>query len=167
MLNTVVRFDVPEPEDREARADYWLVWRRHGRRVRMPVPQPPFHHPDELLPEDWPASVTELPPGDAAHGGALFADTYGCASCHGLPAAPGSDTVGPHLAAIARDGATREAGKSTAQYVYESILAPNAFIAPTCPGGERCPAPSTMPDYAALLRKQDMADLIAYLAGAS
>jgi hypothetical protein len=47
--------------------------------------------------------------------------------------------------------------------VYESILDPNAFVAPRCDGDRRCRAPSMMPFYGASLTAQEMADLVAYV----
>jgi mono/diheme cytochrome c family protein len=107
--------------------------------------------------------------GDAANGETLFASTYGCAACHGNPKDEAAQpaTVGPSLANIAEDGATRVEGESAAQYVYHSILYPNDVIAPDCPNGP-CTEPSAMPNTFAVSmgnNPQDMADILAYLLG--
>ena len=113
-------------------------------------------------PEVWPESVEELPEGDAASGADVYANN-GCAGCHGDPAEPGTNGVGPHLGDIGVVGAERIEGTSAAEYVYESILEPNAFIAPECPTGP-CNEPSGMnPNFGDVLSEQNMADLIAYL----
>ncbi|RMH01779.1 MAG: hypothetical protein D6706_01335 [Chloroflexi bacterium] len=119
---------------------------------------------------DWPESVddflAEFPEGDAANGEALYL-SYGCIGCHGDVTQEGSNAVGPWLGEIAEVGATREEGKSAAQYVYESILDPNAFIAPDCPTGP-CTSPSAMPGNFAermAANPQDMADLLTFLLG--
>jgi mono/diheme cytochrome c family protein len=112
---------------------------------------------------EWPDAVEDLPvEGDPEAGAGLYEITYGCAACHGDPSDPGSATVGPHLGNIANDAATRVDGMSAAQYIYESILNPNAFITPDCPNGP-CFEPSAMPaNFGDRMSEQDMADLIAY-----
>ena len=54
-------------------------------------------------------------------------------------------------------------GRDARQYTYESLLAPDAFLAPRCPGGRPCAAPSAMPYYGDRLTAQEMADLLAFL----
>ncbi|MFQ5420662.1 MAG: c-type cytochrome [Anaerolineae bacterium] len=122
---------------------------------------------------DWPASVddflAEYPDGDAVNGASLFLSPqpYGCSSCHGNPDGSVPAAVGPDLGAIGEAGATRVEGYTAAQYIYESIINPTAFIAPECPNGP-CPPTSGMPpNFAARIgdNPQDMADLLAYLLG--
>jgi mono/diheme cytochrome c family protein len=114
-------------------------------------------------PPEWPRRVEELPPGNAAAGSALFHGRLACAACHGNPAEPHGRRIGPALSDFARVGATRVGGKSVAQYAYESLLNPSAFIAPECAGQAPCSGPSTMPLYGETLSPQEMADLISYL----
>lgn len=111
---------------------------------------------------EWPENFDELPAGDAANGPAAY-QTYGCFACHGDPqGASSSATVGPWLGNIGNDASTRVEGLSAAQYIYESIMDPNAFIAPQCPNGP-CPEPSPMRmDYPNIMNEQDMADLVEY-----
>jgi mono/diheme cytochrome c family protein len=111
---------------------------------------------------EWPESVVELPEGDAANGREVF-QLNGCAVCHGDPADVNSvATVGPWLANIGNDAATRVEGMSAEQYIYESVLTPTSFIAPECPTGP-CNDPSVMrQDYPNLMSEQDMADLVQY-----
>lgn len=117
-------------------------------------------------PVAWPATVAELPEGNADNGQQLFEVTYACISCHGDPQGdPSSAAVGPWLGNIAEDGATRRDGYTAADYVYESILHPNAFIAPQCPNGP-CTEPSAMvATFGQQMTEQDMADVISYLLG--
>lgn len=112
----------------------------------------------------WPDDVAELPEGDAANGETLYNTTYACAGCHGDPTVEGSNAVGPWLGNIHADGATRIDGTSSEQYIYESILNPNAFIAPVCANGNPCTEPSAMPEnFGDRMSLQDMADIIAFL----
>jgi mono/diheme cytochrome c family protein len=112
---------------------------------------------------EWPAEVETLPEGDPASGEALYQTTMGCAACHGDPATPGTNLVGPHLGNIAVEGETRIEGTSSMQYIYESILNPNDHIAPDCPNGP-CTSPSQMPNtFGQRMDQQQMADIINYL----
>lgn len=123
---------------------------------------------------DWPESVDDFlsletdefvaQAGDPENGAALYA-SYGCNSCHGNLDEPGSNQIGPWLGDIEEVGATRVEGQTAQQYVYTSILDPNAFIAPDCAQGP-CISPSAMRgDYAFAFSDmpQDMVDLLAYL----
>lgn len=119
-------------------------------------------------PTVWPDTVSELPAGDATNGEQLFLVTYGCSACHGNPAEPGSNAVGPWLGDIENVGATRVDGYTAASYVYESILLPSAHIAPDCPTGPCAGPPSGMPaNFGERMSEQDMADVLAYLLGTS
>lgn len=120
---------------------------------------------------NWPATVEgfheEFPTGDAANGEALFV-SYGCSGCHGSPDGSIPAAVGPDLSNIAVDGATRVEGYSAEMYIYESILDPNAFIAPDCPTGPCLGPPSAMlANFGERMAEnpQDMADILAYLLG--
>ena len=111
---------------------------------------------------DWPESVDDLPEGVAQDGAGLYELTYGCAACHGNPDQEGSNSVGPWLGNIANVAAERVEGQSAAQYIYESILNPNAFITQDCPTGP-CSDPSSMPaNFGDRMALQDMADIVAY-----
>ncbi len=120
--------------------------------------------------EDFLALETEylkIVPGDA-HSGQQVYSTYGCNACHGSLDEIGSSTVGPWLGNLKEISGTRVEGISAAQYVYESILDPNAFIVPDCPFGS-CTRPSLMPGTfgsSFMVRNpQDLADLLVYLLG--
>lgn len=125
---------------------------------------------EPVITYEWPESVddflAEFPDGDAANGEALFVVPYGCSGCHGSPDGTIPAAVGPDLSQIAVEGATRIEGYSAAQYIYESILEPNAFIAPDCPNGP-CASPSGMQatNFAGRMAPspQDVADILAFL----
>jgi len=112
-------------------------------------------------------TVFEAQPGDPEAGAQAYL-AYGCNACHGLPDEPGSNSVGPWLGDIATNAPTRIDGYSAEDYIYESILEPNAFIAPDCPNGP-CTTPSLMrADYPLTIGNtdpQNMANLLAYLLG--
>jgi cytochrome c oxidase subunit 2 len=65
----------------------------------------------------------------AAAGKAVFTGSAGCSSCHTLAAAGATGTVGPNLGtAIVPDA--KKAGMPVKAFIMDSILKPNAFIAP-------------------------------------
>ena len=98
---------------------------------------------------------------DAAAGEESY-QSNACFACHGQPDGSVAAAVGPELSDIANVAAERVEGMSAEQYIYESILDPNAFIVPECPTGP-CADPSQMRlDYGNVFDEQGMADLIAY-----
>jgi len=160
-LVTAVFFDVETERDL---GRLRLVWRHAEDSAYLAVPHPPAHHAQPRGDVDWPVDVTTLLPiGRPENGRDLFF-TYGCNACHGEPAEPDSNRIGPHLGRIGAVADGRLSDRSGLQYLYESILEPNRFIAPECADGEPCPEPSAMPEYGALLSWQEMADLVMYLA---
>lgn len=161
-LVTAIFFDV---ETDQPLGRLRLVWRHAGDSAYMAVPHPPAHHAQPRGEVDWPTDVSVLLPiGRPERGQSLFL-TYGCNACHGDPAEPDSHRIGPHLGRLGTVADQRMPDRSGLQYIYESILEPNGFIAPECADGQPCPEPSAMPEYGALLSWQEMADLVMYLAG--
>ena len=156
VLSVTLGFDVPPTP-----ALLRLEWARDTRRTALLATRRPSS-PGQS-PPGWPRRVEDLPRGDAAAGSALFHGRLACIACHGNPAEPDSRRIGPALGDFARVGASRVMGKSAAQYAYESLLDPGAFIAPECAGQAPCTRPSTMPLYGETLSPQEMADLISYL----
>lgn len=161
-LNTALHFDfdTSQPHGRLR-----VEWRRGDESIYLPVPEPAEHY--HLRPRGGevalpPRAQLVLPLGDAERGRRLYDSKYGCVACHGDPDVPGSHNVGPHLGGIPTAAASRIEGKSAAQYVYESILEPGAFIAPECKNGP-CQEPTAMPEYASLVTVQDLADLLVFL----
>lgn len=123
----------------------------------------------EIIRFEWPDNVEDFladyPDGDAVNGKALYV-TYGCSGCHGIPDEGVVAAIGPTLVGIEETGATRVAGQTALQYVYESILHPSAYIVPDCPSGPCTGPPSAMPanfpDRMAP-NPSDMTDLLVYL----
>ncbi|WP_375773307.1 cytochrome c [Archangium gephyra] len=156
VLSVTLGFDVP-PTTSALR----LEWERGTERAALLSTRRPRSASEG--PPGWPRRVEALPPGNADAGSALFHGRLACISCHGNPAEPRERRIGPVLANFSRVGATRVAGMSAAQYAYESLLNPGAFIAPECAGQGPCAQTSTMPLYGETLSPQEMADLISYL----
>ncbi|MFP2925651.1 hypothetical protein ACLESO_10610 [Pyxidicoccus sp. 3LG] len=142
-----------------------LEWRRDARSTTLLETRPPpsASPPGSQAPSAWPRGVDALPPGEPRAGEALFHGRFACVACHGDPSKPGDSRIGPSLADFARVGLTRIPGKSAAQYTYESLLDPGAFIAGPCAERERCANPSAMPLYGDVLSLQEMADLVRYV----
>ena len=88
------------------------------------------------------------PTGDPAAGKTVFMSN-GCGSCHTLAEAGGSGTVGPDLDQVLK-------GKSP-DFIHQSIIDPNAEIAPGFP-------PGVMPGtYGQQLSPADLDNLVAFL----
>ena len=123
------------------------------------------------------ADITQkLPAGDPASGQQLV-QTLGCPACH--VSQGGAATLGPNWQPAAENNnqgiGTRAAARLTApdyhgqaktaeQYLFESIVAPDAYIVPGnatyAPGGHSLMAPLS---FATKMSAQNMADVIAYL----
>jgi mono/diheme cytochrome c family protein len=108
---------------------------------------------DEPLPADVQTTFDRLPPGDAARGEQVF-DGEQCRACHvEHPVGPGFPGDPP----LATAAATRRPDYPADLYLYESIVAPSAYVVEGYEEG-------VMPDsYAQTLTQQEQADLVAYL----
>ncbi|MDX1413716.1 MAG: cytochrome c [Candidatus Promineifilaceae bacterium] len=122
-------------------------------------------------PETYEELVVEFPEADAATGEGLYL-TYGCTGCHGTLDDESTAIVGPWLGDINERGPEiveqLDGVETTADYVYQSILDPNAHIAEQCPTGPCAGPPSAMPDNFALRmgeNPQDMVDVMTYILG--
>jgi mono/diheme cytochrome c family protein len=103
---------------------------------RTPSPPPP------------PTTTAERPSGSPQAGKAVFA-AQGCGGCHTFSAAGASGAVGPNLDEVLK-------GKDAA-FVHESIVDPNAEIAPGF-------SPGVMPQtYEDQLSPKQLDDLVAFL----
>ncbi len=121
-----------------------LEWMRGEERAWLLATRPPPSVSASLeAPPRWPRRVEELPLGAALAGASLFQGRLACGTCHGNPQEPGSRRLAPSLAGFERRAATRIPGMSAAQYAYESLLFPSAFIASGCAGGVPCTQPSS------------------------
>jgi mono/diheme cytochrome c family protein len=100
--------------------------------------------------------TTNQPTGDQAAGKKLFLGSAGCGGCHTYTPAGSTAKVGPDLDNLAADAKKANHG-TVAEYAHESILNPNAYIAPGFS------SPSAMPSYSGQLSEQQVADLVAFL----
>lgn len=136
--------------------------------IEFPWPEPApdaaaaYHSMDLTDPVEF-----QTQPGDPEAGAAAYL-AYGCQGCHGLMDNAASASTGPWLGDIAVEAETRLEGYSAEDYLYESIIHPNAYIAPDCPNGP-CTSPSLMQsqDFPRRMATtpQDLADIMAYLMG--
>jgi nitric oxide reductase subunit C len=116
-----------------------------------------------------PAAPGAATGGDAAAGKELFAQSVlagnaGCATCHSLEA--GKTLVGPSMAGIASRAGSTVAGESAEQYIRQSIMDTNAFLAKGCNAADPeapCLANLMPQDWPAKLSEQQIDDLVAYL----
>ena len=110
-------------------------------------------------PEDLPYSFSDLPPGDAARGAALFAQSVkgapACANCHAID---DSASAGPSLQGYGQIAASQVKSQSAAEYTFYSILRPAKHVV-------RGFSNVMYAKYGDQLSQQDVADLIAYLLG--
>ena len=108
--------------------------------------------------------------GDPANGAKLFSQTVGCSGCHDVTKNYPGGEVAPNLANIATISESiikspdyKGKAKTVAEYIRESILAPNTYIVP---GDEyhRSDGLSVMvQDFAERLTPQQVEDLVAYV----
>ncbi len=106
----------------------------------------------------------ELPEGDVDNGRALSEGVLACAACHVLSTAgpawpPAAGTPGIGARAETRIGEASYAGSATTaeQYLFESIVDPNAFLVEGFAAG-------VMPtNFGTRMTPQDAADVIAYM----
>jgi cytochrome c oxidase subunit II len=93
----------------------------------------------------------------SAEGAKLFA-SEGCGACHAFTPAGTDAQVGPRLDDLA--AAAQKAGKPLDEFVHESIVDPNAYVAPGY-------QPGVMPqNFGQSLSKKEIDALVAYLTGA-
>lgn len=87
-----------------------------------------------------------------------------CFACHVIPGIPTAmGQVGPNLTGIGTAAATRVPGQTAEQYLMESIMNPNAFIAPKCPTGP-CLPNVMLQNLAQTLTPAEIDSVVAYLA---
>ncbi|NPA06564.1 MAG: hydrogenase iron-sulfur subunit [Chloroflexi bacterium] len=98
--------------------------------------------------------------GDPEMGRKLFLEEVpgvnaGCRLCHSLE--PGVQLVGPSLAGIGTRAATRVPGMTAEEYLYQSIVDPDAYVVPGYPAG------LMPPDARERLTEEQIQDLVAFL----
>ncbi len=107
--------------------------------------------------------------GNAANGQALFSQSVlagnaGCTTCHSLE--PGKALVGPSMAGIGARAAAAVPGQSAEEYLHQSIVDTNAFLAKGCNAANpeaQCVAGIMPQDWPQKLTEQEIDDLVAYL----
>lgn len=107
-------------------------------------------------------TVTTAAPEAPAELAAVFLKA-GCIGCHVIPGIPNAvGQIGPNLSNIGVDGATRIEGYSSEEYIHESLLEPNAFIAPNCPTGP-CLPNLMVQNLGDILTTEELDAIVAYL----
>jgi len=87
----------------------------------------------------------------------------GCIGCHVIPGVAGAvGMLGPNLTNIGVDGATRVEGLSSEDYIRQSLLEPNAVIAPECPTGP-CLPNLMVQNLDEILTPEELDSIVAYL----
>jgi nitric oxide reductase subunit C len=107
--------------------------------------------------------------GNAANGQALFSQSVlagnaGCTTCHSLE--PAKALVGPSMAGIGARAAATVPGQSAEEYLRQSIVDTNAFLANGCNASDpeaQCAAGIMPQDWPQKLSAQEIEDLVAYL----
>lgn len=122
---------------------------------------------DTAAPVTTTASVTAAAPaaaGPVDMAAVTAAVTKGtCGACHTIPGiATAVGMIGPNLGTIGADAGTRIAGYTAEAYLRESILNPNAFIAPKCPTGDCVPG-LMLPNLADIITPDEIDLIISYL----
>lgn len=86
----------------------------------------------------------------------------GCGSCHAVGSLGEGRKVGPDLSFIGLTADSRVPEMAAADYIRQSILEPNAYLAPACPNGE-C-LPNIMPqDYVRRLTEPQIDAVVGFL----
>ncbi len=104
--------------------------------------------------------------GDAEHGQELFNEMraevgFACATCHNAEST--ARLIGPGLQGIGEAAETRVEDMDAVAYLHQSIVEPNAHIAPAAEGEPPYPE-SLMPQiYEEVFTEQEINDLVAYL----
>ncbi len=103
---------------------------------------------------DFGSIIDGLPEGDPARGERLFVSA-GCSGCHSQ--IKDQRLVGPSFYNLWDIAATRVPGMSAKEYLYQSIVDPNAYIVEGYQPG------LMQQNYAAILSPQQMADILAWI----
>ena len=86
----------------------------------------------------------------------------GCTSCHKIGELGESHKVGPDLSDIGWLAQGRVEGMTAEDYILQSLIDPNVYLAPECPNGP-CLANIMPRDYAQRLTPEQQEDLVAFL----
>jgi mono/diheme cytochrome c family protein len=141
-----------------------------SRRLRLTLVDGPAAEPQVLLDETvsieagqvFALRFRDAPPqgGDPAAGRRLYREgslgvNAGCRVCHSLN--PSINRIGPSFAGVGTRAATRVAGLPAEEYLYRSIVEPDAYVVEGYPKG------LMLPDAARNLSEEQIRDLVAYL----
>jgi mono/diheme cytochrome c family protein len=108
---------------------------------------------DALIADTYVEQVAGLLQNANADNGAQLVEAYGCIACHRLGV---SSDVAPPFDGIAERAVTRRPPLSAADYLYESVINPTAYVVE----GYQPAMPQNYPDR---LSDQELGDIIAYL----
>jgi len=100
-------------------------------------------------------TLPTTPGGNPTAGKAVF-DSAGCGACHTFAPAGSKGAVGPDLDKLAESAQTANRGSLT-QFVHESIVDPDVYIAPGYAKGVM------PPNFGSTLKPQQISDLVAFL----
>lgn len=112
-----------------------------------------------VKPEETPIPESQL----VTVGGELF-KSQGCTSCHTIEGVS-QGQVGPnltHIGTVAEQRAAEAGVDSAEAYIRQSIVDPNAFIAPECPQGS-CPSGVMPQSFGKVLSEDRIKALVTYL----
>ncbi len=126
-----------------------------------PSPTPTMQPDQTPEPTSTPAPTPTVRPieGDEAQEIILNA---GCGSCHQIGELGEGHKVGPDLSNIGNVAARRQADLSAEAYIRQSIIDPNAFIAPECPNSP-CLSNIMPDDYANRLSSRQIELVVIFL----
>ncbi len=129
----------------------------------VPTPQPTNESgPTQIpLPTQTPAPTPTIRPIEGSNPEEIILNA-GCGSCHQIGALGESHKVGPDLSNINEVATNRQAGQSAEEYIRQSIIDPNVYLAPECPNGP-CLANIMPRDYANRLSEQQIEIIVTYL----
>lgn len=140
-----------------------------------PTEVPPTEAPTAIPPTATAtATATPLPPteapaasGDVANGELLFANgkeaAPACVTCHMIE--QDMALVGPSMVGIADRAATQVEGESAEEYLYKSIMEPNAYLVPDTETNIYAAGGTSLmfQQYADYLTEDEANDLVAYM----
>lgn len=127
---------------------------------------PPTEAPATEEPAPNTAGGGEAVAGDPANGQVVYTTmhttangSWSCAMCHSVTPDE-ARLIGPGLWNVALHAETRVEGQSAYDYIHESIVAPDVFIAP---GDPPYPAGLMPQNWGEVLTPEELDDVIAYL----
>ncbi len=138
--------------------------------VPTKVSQPTPAQPTPTKAEAEQPKATPEEAGDVTEVAVAAMQRVGCGGCHVIPGVPNANgQIGPDLSAMGQVAAQRlqdpnykGKAKDPAGYIRESIVEPDAYIAPECPSGP-C-MKGQMPNLSGMLSEAELNAIVQYLA---